>query len=83
MNSISTSEPRVYRKKARAQQEEETRQRIVDAALDHGLAGHELHAVSGRQDEGLHFVLGGEDGRLGTRGVERRRPLPSERAWGG
>ena len=40
MNMAATSEPRAYRKKARAQQEDETRQRIVDAAI-------ELHASVG------------------------------------
>lgn len=40
MNEEAGSDQRIYRKKLRAQQEEETRQRIVDAAI-------ELHATEG------------------------------------
>ncbi len=56
MNSIATSEPRVYRKKARAQQEEETRQRIVDAAIElhasEGFPGASISAIAERAGVG-------------------------------
>ncbi len=42
--------------------------------LDHRLARHQLDVVAGRQKECLHLVLGREDGRVGRRGMQARRP---------
>lgn len=56
MNSLPPTEPRVYRKRARAQHEEETRQRIVDAALElhasEGFPGASISAIADRAGVG-------------------------------
>lgn len=56
MNGKRASEPRIYRKKARARQEDQTRQRIVDAAIElhqaEGFPGASISAIADRAGVG-------------------------------